>query len=82
MGNFPLHFLPRLCLLAAIAALAATPCHGAETQEVKTYLVSTLQKIKRASEDFVAQAGAYSALLEAEGGPEKAWAQKKCDWPM
>ena len=44
-----------------------------------SYLVSTLQKMKQASADFVSHAGGYATLTAAEGGPEKAWASKQAE---
>ncbi len=75
----PLGSWHRYFLFAGAAAFGALPGYGADTQEVKSYLVSTMEKVKGAAEDFVVQAKAYTDLLAAEGGPEKAWAQKKAE---
>lgn len=67
-------FLP-LLLLSLGASFPDS--HAADVVEVKSYLVSSLEKVKHASAEFVENANAYSALLASQGGAEKAFAAKK-----
>ena len=66
-----------LCLLVTGLCALSTPARAAEVTEVKSYLVSALEKMKRASADFVTTSAEYSALVSASGSPEKAFAAKK-----
>jgi hypothetical protein len=66
----------------AVLPLAATflfagHARAAEVSEVKSYLVNTVEKMKKASAEFVENSNAYAALVAANGGPEKAYATKK-----
>ena len=69
--------MPRALLLAALLCSLCADADAAEVAEVKSYLVGTLEKMKRASADFVANTSAYAALTAANGGPERAFAAKK-----
>jgi hypothetical protein len=53
--------------------------HSADVTEVKAYLVGSLEKMKRASTDFVENTHAYATLVSSQGGPEKAYAARKGD---
>lgn len=65
-------------LLASGIALSLLPtAQAADVSEVKSYLVNTLEKVKKASADFVVNADAYSKLVAEQGGPEKAYVAKK-----
>lgn len=69
------------CSLLFCVGLLLLPigARGEDVAEVKSYLVGTLVKVKRASADFVENANAYAALTAASGGPEKVFAAKKGD---
>src|SRR3954452_23066617 len=73
--------LSGLQVLAAPAQTGAkaSPGQGATTEEVKGYLVSTVQKMKGASADFVKQAETYAALVQGVGGADKVWAAKQAE---
>ena len=62
---------------SAAFTLGMSGAQAADVTEVKSYLVSTVEKIKRGSTEFVENANAYAALVAANGGPEKAFTAKK-----
>ena len=61
-----------LCTSLVLTTLAVTG-HAEETAaSVKSYLLKNLEKINAASEDFVKNSEAYSALVAANGGSVEA----------
>ncbi|HSJ01630.1 MAG TPA: hypothetical protein VK956_04215, partial [Verrucomicrobium sp.] len=64
-------------LLVASSFLAPAFAQGAEVDEVKSYLVDTLVKVKAASADFVKNSTEYAGIVTTAGGVDKAWATKK-----
>jgi len=75
--------LPRVpaALLWSVPVFLGSFASGkaADVAEVKTYLVGTVEKMKKASGEFVENSRAYSALAAANGGIDKAYAAKKGD---
>jgi hypothetical protein len=68
----------KFLLSVAMLSLSSWSVQAAnDVDEVKSYLVKTLEKVKNASQDFVKNSTEYSALLAQHGGPEKAWAADK-----
>ena len=74
------HRLPVVLLWSLAVLLGASVRSGAaHVTEVKSYLVSTLEKMKKASADFVDNSRTYAALAATNGGIDKAFAAKKGD---
>lgn len=70
-------FSLRSFLVVATVSLVSWSARADDVDEVKSYLVETLEKVRNASKEFVANANAYAALVAEHGSPEKAWAAKK-----
>jgi hypothetical protein len=63
-------------VLGAIHASAESPTLLPGANDVKGYLLTTLTKMERAADEFLANALAYQKLVDANGGdPTKAFAQ-------
>ena len=73
--RFRFRFLSGLLFASSVVGSGAS--HAAESAEgtvanVKSYLLTTVGKMKTASADFVKASGEYSALIDANGGDAKA----------
>ncbi len=68
-------------VLALLGLAFVSPCmvRADDVDEVKTYLVKTLEKVKAASADFVKNSTEYAGIVAQHGGVEKAWAARKKD---
>jgi hypothetical protein len=71
--------LPLVCFSAALLALSPSLSHADDSaQTVKTYLVTTVTKMKTAADDFVKNSAAYADLVKKNGGDyKKVWADNQ-----
>ncbi len=74
VSNMKLPVCPRRLALAgaivSVCALPVVPAHadGGGTAEIKTFLVTKLQRMDGAAHDFVKNADEYQKLIDASGG--------------